>query len=161
MGINHKGGSENKTNIKSQYQDGLNLYKYVGNNPVIFLDPQGKLKCCFDSIKESARMADTLLYIPGECRHWFESRGCSTRRGDINMHPGWKPMCLIGAYFWTWPITRDIGACPRACDNDVKTNALLIIHEIAHHCCPLFFGREDCANDAIEACGETMGYIGW
>jgi RHS repeat-associated protein len=41
LGVNPAGGKNNSFDIHRQYIDGLNLYEYVKENPIIGIDPQG------------------------------------------------------------------------------------------------------------------------
>jgi hypothetical protein len=57
---------------------------------------------------------------------------------------------------YTLPFSNDIAFCEVSCDNSTETNALLLIHEIAHHYVTIGPGREDSANEAMDACGNAV-----
>jgi len=61
---------------------------------------------------------------------------------------------------YTWPLSKDIAICKRSCDNEPEVNAALLIHELAHHFVGIGLGREERANEAMEACGEAIGDSG-
>lgn len=57
---------------------------------------------------------------------------------------------------WTMPFGR-IGVCLEQIANyDSVTMASILIHEVAHHYCPMLLGREDCAMSAQDACAEEI-----
>jgi len=185
LGITPNAQQPNSFGIIGQFNDGSNLYEYAGSNVVAHSDPYGldmttpwwpcgvpdppiivkppriisvgSFKSCV-SVLLGITQANYAMRTPGSCRDWFELRRSTGKLYKLRLRSGSKPMCKAGAYFWTWPLSRDIGACPVSCDNDSDTNALLIIHEVAHHFCGVLPGREDCANSAMEAC---VGDASW
>lgn len=45
-----------RAGLNNQYADGMNLYQYVGSNPLVYVDPSGLLKdyeCCTDAQKRT------------------------------------------------------------------------------------------------------------
>ena len=53
---------------------------------------------------------------------------------------------------WTFPGAA-IGLCENWLDSETEaTFASLMIHELAHHYCPVGLGREECAISAQDAC---------
>jgi len=148
----------------SQYTDGMNYYEAFASDPVTNMDiyalnlTQGSSGCdCIEKLRTAVRMASRAL-TRGKCKDWFTSRGYSGEIYRVNLRLPCHPVCLAGVLMWTWPLSRDISVCPAACDDDLDTIALLLLHEVAHHYCTMFWfwGREDCANSAMEACVDDV-----
>jgi len=112
--------------------------------------------CCKSELDSAIHRANVMLSRP-KCRQWFVDHGASgVRTFDISAHSSrLRVMCYI-APMWTkktlnW--RKVIRVCPSACDFGDVGMASLLIHEAAHHYCPLaIFGGEACAESAQEAC---------
>jgi RHS repeat-associated protein len=116
----------------------------------------GSFPCC-ESGTKAIELVNKALQS-GECRNWFTEKsqrypGGETYRVRLRKYKG---LCLIGAYMYTLPFSNDIAFCEVSCDNSTETNALLLIHEIAHHYVTIGPGREDSANEAMDACGNAV-----
>jgi len=182
LGINPAGGTLNPFAILKQYTDGMNLHEYVRSNVISHTDPfglygrhdepwpglpilppslkkaGGNWECC-SNVEKGIDIANKALQSE-KCKNWFKDWRAPKRRWSyggvfkVRVRGNRKVMCALGAYFYTWPITSSIAACKRSCDElSPETAALLLIHELAHHYCTIGWGREDCANSAMEACG--------
>jgi len=180
LGINPAGGIHNPFAVHNQHQEGLNLYEYVKSNSLRNIDPHGTLPrnppppdfpknppkiapklnakgsfACCSSGEDAIAIVQKAFYHP-TCREWFTERGADGQHYDVRVRGNWKGACAVGAQMYTWPISNDIAICKRACDNDAKTNALLLIHELAHHYCTIGPDREECANSAMDACANGI-----
>jgi len=91
----------------------------------------------------------------GQCAKWFRDHGSHGEVYPVRCHGKCKLVCLFGGVAWTYP-GFGIGLCPGNLTNwgDVGI-ASLLIHEVAHHYCPII-GGESCAVEAQEACASAL-----
>jgi hypothetical protein len=157
-------GRRVQQDVQKQYKDGMSLYQYVRSNPSLFVDSIGLsvsysgCECC-PGIEEAVQRVNRALGI-GECREWFEEHGHDYSTGtpsrSIACHGDWKIPCLLGFPAWTMPGMR-IGVCNSKCAKlGPVALSSIIIHELAHHYCTWFWGREDCAISAQDACADAL-----
>ena len=147
------------------YKGGVNLYGYAGCSPVNNNDPSGlrlKTRCCQGcaNVIPAIILVMRALRMNGHCRQWFVDHGW---RGDGDLGvPDRTIDCStespVGWIFPTWtspgaPISVSTWSCN---DYGVVALASLIIHELAHHYCTIFLGREDCALSAQDACNDEL-----
>jgi RHS repeat-associated protein len=145
------------------YKGGINLYEYVGNSPVTGYDPAGHALVtsgCTScpTIAAAALIATAAIAVAGPCHQWFIDHGwdgLGVGGGPdwgVSCHSRIRVMCALGFPAWTEP-GDPIHVCLCACnDYNAVGWASLLIHELAHHYCPSFWGREDCAISAQNAC---------
>jgi RHS repeat-associated protein len=87
-----------------------------------------------------------------KCLAWFVAHGLKGPvQWNVRCHGKGKPFC------WAFPSWTAPGFAIGLCENWLDSTgdvafASLIIHELAHHYCPLGPGREDCAISAQDAC---------
>ena len=122
LGMIPNDGPRNPPDVREQYKDGMNLYEYVRNNPVTFLDPHGLKKfnwcerlCC--TWKEESHTpsfywcmplafpvvcnscTDFACFSVGRSKYgcYFKGKRCKTkiRDGKQNFH-GWGTFCVSG-----------------------------------------------------------------
>ena len=158
-----------------------NLYEYARSQPLAHADPQGLTECYISNggdlppppptdpllmvygcgqcgpMDEAVRRANAALHSPG-CWKWFYDHGY--KKGDsyiVSCHSKWfKPQCWFTPA-WTLP-GAGIGFCNNWCCMPPVGIASLLLHEAAHHYCPLLLlGGEACANEAQKEC--TPGLI--
>ena len=105
----------------------------------------------FSDIASAIALANRALR-ESECAKWFRDHGSHGERYRVRCHGNCKFVCLFGGTAWTYAGWSAIGLCPgnltRYTDSGI---AALLIHEVAHHYCPVI-GGESCANHAMEAC---------
>ena len=92
----------------------------------------------------------------GKCAKWFMDHGSRGESFPVYCRGQCKPWCLVVEATWTYK-----GFGIGVCENNVgiygpEGLASLLIHEAAHHYCPLFFGRESCAEEAQDACKDEI-----
>ena len=159
---------EDRERIKHQSQEPR--YLFVHNQPTVLTDPEGLhefggCKCC-PEVRQAAEIVDAAI-PKGKCRKWFEDHGHDFSGGGggstdwipgytITCHGDWMIPCILGFPTWTLP-GFGIGVCASQCKELGSSGlASLLIHEIAHHYCPIGVGREACAVSAQEACGDAL-----
>ncbi|MBR0191320.1 MAG: hypothetical protein IJQ31_04555 [Thermoguttaceae bacterium] len=141
-----------------------NLYRYIQNHPSIFCDPSGlelqQAGCCNSQRIETILDITNQILLAPKCQKWFRNHGFNGPIGTspnwtVNCHSNWKVMCLLGFPAWTMP-GLGIGLCESQLDSygDIAW-ASLLIHELAHHFCTSFAGREACAISAQNDCDGT------
>lgn len=139
-------------------------YVYSNNNPANFIDPFGlalsysDCKCC-PGIDEAVSKANNALNS-GACRKWFEDHGHDYSTGSpsrsVTCYGNWKAWCWFGVPAWTFP-GMGIAVCNNQCEkNGPSALASYLIHELAHHYCPVLAGREACAISAQDACAGQL-----
>jgi hypothetical protein len=161
-----------KMNERRRYDDGMDLYAYARDNPIRYQDKTGLLvsyqigglvggcECC-EGIDNAVLRVNLALLNDGTCRDWFEEHGYdfsdgSTPKRSVSCYGNWKLPCLLGFPAWTMP-GLGIGVCNAKCKSlGPVALASLLVHELAHHYCTLFLGREDCAISAQEACAHGI-----
>ena len=135
-----------------RFEEGTNLYQYVGNNPIRFDDPFGLVTPL--TKEEEAKCRVSIAYAlrivvrsskNSCCRDYFKSYGCNLSElielTDKNVKFGTIHHCrevLRGgrmeptrAYgFWRKPGEKSIYICPYACRMGAWTIARTIIHEL-------------------------------
>ena len=112
------------------------------------------MNCDSPVIDEAMNKVNNAL-SKGSCKKWFRDHGQDvinvTPDSTVTCHTC-KIQCCLGIPAWTYP-GMGIGVCNNQIDKyDASGWAALLIHELAHHYCPLW-GREECANSAMDACG--------
>jgi RHS repeat-associated protein len=70
---------------------GLNLFAYVGNNPVKFRDPMGLLAQCQQSCEEKCKPFQYNLYRYSQCMDLCEQEG-TPKFNDCNAHASCEPL---------------------------------------------------------------------
>ncbi|MCS7091384.1 MAG: RHS repeat-associated core domain-containing protein, partial [Limisphaera sp.] len=92
----------------------------------------------------------------GACAKWFKDHGSFGVNFRVNCHGKCKLVCLLGGTAWTYPGFNRIGLCPENLTRFGPSGiASLLIHEAAHHYCPII-GGEKCANEAQSVCGDYV-----
>lgn len=92
----------------------------------------------------------------GQCQSWFDSRPGLPCGPYYTSVPSFSPMCWLGYPTYTVPLSDTIYVCPSACSLAPDQLASLLIHEIAHHYCPVTTGRESCAIVAQNECSGEL-----
>jgi RHS repeat-associated protein len=116
----------------------------------------GSFPCC-ETGKKAIEIVNKALQT-SECRNWFTEKGNKYPGGEVYRVRlrKYKGYCALGAAMYTWSLSNDIAFCKVSCNNSAETNALLLIHEIAHHYVPIGPGREDGANEGMYACANAV-----
>jgi hypothetical protein len=92
----------------------------------------------------------------GKCKQWFIDRGARGEEYAVRCYGKCKLVCLFGGTAWTYAATRRISVCEDNVGGLSEVGiASILIHEVAHHYCPVI-GGEDCANSAMEACENAL-----
>jgi RHS repeat-associated protein len=92
----------------------------------------------------------------GQYATWFRDHGSHGGVYPVRCRGTCKLVCLFGRAAWAYP-GLGIGLCPGNLTNwDDVGIASLLIHEVAHHYCPII-GGESCAAEAQEACASALG----
>lgn len=91
-----------------------------------------------------------------KCRAWLDAhRGTNTSFKVTQFRN--KPTCqLTEIPTWTFPWTSRIGVCQSACKLAADHLAILLLHEVGHHYCPKFAGRENCAIEMQTVCADEL-----
>ena len=144
------------------YRGGINLYEYVRNSPLMRTDPMG-LYLWRDGTCCERRRVDWIIARANQaleqpvCIAWFRAHGytghVTTPMWNVRCHGRGKAPCWWNPA-WTYP-GMPIGLCENWLGDfgDVAW-ASMLIHELAHHFCPVFppSAAEACAIDAQNAC---------
>jgi YD repeat-containing protein len=121
----------------------------------------GSFDCC-KNVLQAIEVVNEAVQTPGGCWEWFQNHSSTGEVYSVRVRGNWRGMCALGAFFYTWPVSNDIAACERSCDESVFTNALLLLHEIGHHYGPTFAGfeeRDDEASKPMYACQNAVNNI--
>jgi RHS repeat-associated protein len=159
---------------------GHNLNAFAGNDAISHYDPVGleipwpgypgpptpppplsppmehqANKCSNSNVAAAIELANQTMKT-GKCAKWFKDHGAQGENYAVYCHGKCKIPCLAGATTWTYPGTIWIGVCQYNLDYLGPPGiATLLIHEAAHHYCPLIgLGGESCAESAQEACSQ-------
>lgn len=146
--------------INELISESIESYMFIINSPLLHLDLTGleliTKSCECDSILKDGVVKANEALGKGKCKQWFEQHGHDFNSGLPNKtvvcHKYKLPCIAFPA--WTMPFGR-IGVCSGKID-DALVMASILIHELAHHYCPMFWGREDCAISAQDACAEEI-----
>lgn len=139
-------------------------YMFVQNSPSRFSDYLGldlitKSCDCENVVLNGVKKVNEALN-KGKCKEWFKQHKHDYNSGS----PSQTVVChkskfKLPCWFipaWTMPFSR-IGIClNQTADYNSVAMASIIIHELAHHYCTKFWGREDCAMSAQDACAEEI-----
>jgi len=139
-------------------------YLFVQNSPSRFPDYLGldlitKSCDCENVVLDGVKKANEAINR-GKCKEWFEQHKHDYNSGSPSKTVVcYKSKFKLPCWFfpaWTVPFGR-IGVCLEQIANyDSVTMASILIHEVAHHYCPMLLGREDCAMSAQDACAEEI-----
>ena len=100
-------------------------------------------------------IVNKVMNAGGKCNAWFDQHGPVTGPFKV-VKSTYKAACLSQAPTWTYPYINRIGFCSWACSKSPAEVSSLLIHEIGHHYCPSFIGRETCAISAQTACENEL-----
>lgn len=144
-----KVGNEPQLGAFLDGSEGVSLSEKQTHGPLI-----GGSEVC-PGLEAAIHVVNRALVAEGQCRGWFDKRGPVA--GPFYVMPAKvKLTCLTSAPTWTYPYYNHIGFCMWACGKDKIEIASLLIHELGHHYCPAFVGREDCAISAQTACENEL-----
>jgi RHS repeat-associated protein len=106
----------------------------------------GSWSCCPNG-KKALDIANTALMSDDECASWFRKHGARGETFGVNV----KRFLSFGSA--TLPLSNSMYIAQRTCKKEPADIASLLVHEAAHHFCPLIiFGGESCATEAQEVC---------
>ncbi|WP_205880821.1 RHS repeat-associated core domain-containing protein, partial [Limisphaera ngatamarikiensis] len=110
---------------------------------------------CKDLVRNAVAHANGAMK-KSKCKQWFIDRGARGEEYAVRCYGKCKLVCFFGGTAWTYAATRRIGVCEDNVSGLSEVGiASILIHEVAHHYCPVI-GGEDCANSAMEACENAL-----
>jgi hypothetical protein len=103
------------------------------------------------NLEEAVPLVNEKMNDGGRCQAWFDRHTYMNGPFTVTVHRAKIP-CFEGIPTWGYPGFRHIGMCSWACRKGTLELASLLIHEVAHHYCPIGMTREACAISAQEEC---------